>query len=210
MSKGLLLTIGEASHILGVSEATLRQWTDNGKVKAFVTPGGHRRYSRAELAKLTGAHRYGIKELIKKMETSQHLQIVPERLARVPWYKKLGVKSRRKLGEFGREILDLAVAYISRRRQRGEISKQAKKLGGELGKYLAESGLSLTDSLKAFLLYRAPVADIVLEVAKGGGILSQGVVEVMPEVNQLLDDILLSLVSAYQGGKGRKIRKASA
>jgi len=209
MSKGLLLSIGAASNILGVSEATLRQWTDNGKVKAFVTPGGHRRYSRAELAKLTGARRYGIKELIQKMETSQHLQIVPERFARAPWYKKLGVKSRRKLGEFGREILNLAIVYISRRRQRSETSKQAKKLGGDLGKYLAESGLSLTDSLEAFLLYRAPVADIVLEVAKGGGILSQGVVEIMPEVNQLLDDVLLSLVSAYQGGKVRN-RKAAA
>ncbi len=209
MNKGLLLTISEASNILGVSEATLRQWTDNGKVKAFVTPGGHRRYSRAELAKLTEAHRYGIKELIQKMETSQHLQIVGERFARAPWYKKLGVKSRGKLGEFGREILNLAIIYISRRRQRSETSQQAKELGGDLGKYLAESGLSLTNSLEVFLLYRAPVADIVLEVAKGGGVLSQGVVEIMPEVNQLLDDILLSLVSAYQGGKVRN-RKASA
>jgi len=209
MNKGLLLTIGEASSILGVSEATLRQWTDNGKVKAFVTPGGHRRYSRAELAKLTGAHRYGIKELIQKMEASQHLQIVRERFARAPWYKKLSVKSRKKLREFGQEILNLAVIYISRRRQRNETSRRAKKLGGELGKYLAESGLSLTDSLEAFLLYRAPVADIVLEVAKGGGVLSRGVVEVMPEVNRLLDDILLSLVSTYQGGKVRN-RKASA
>ena len=210
MSKGLLLTIGEASGMLGVSEATLRQWTDNGKVKAFITPGGHRRYSRADLAKLTRTRRYGIKELVQKMEASPHLQIGRERFARAPWYKKLGVKPRKKLREFGREILNLAIIYISRRRQRSEISKQAKKLGGELGKYLAESGLSLTDSLEAFLLYRAPVADIVLEVAKGGGILSQGVVEVMPEVNRLLDDILLSLVSAYQGGKVRKIRKASA
>jgi len=201
MSKGLLLTISEASSILGVSEATLRQWTDSGKVKAFVTPGGHRRYSRAELAKLTGAHRYGIKELIKKMEL---VSVVGERFAKAPWYKKLNVKSRKKLGEFGREMLNLTIAYISRRRQRSETSKQAKKLGGDLGKYLAGSGLSLTDSLEAFLLYRAPVADIVLEVAKGGGILSPGVVEVMPEVNRLLDDILLSLVSAYQGGKNKR------
>ena len=210
MNKNLSRTIGEASRILGVSEATLRQWTDKGKVKAFVTPGGHRRYSRAELAKLTGTRRYGIKKLVQKIEAPQHLQIVPERLARAPWYKKLGVKSRRKLGEFGREIVNLAMVYISRRRQRSEISKQAKKLGGELGKYLAELGLSLTNSLEVFLLYRAPVADIVLEVAKGGSVLSQGVVEIMPEVNRLLDDILLSLVSAYQGGKVRKIRKAAA
>jgi len=203
MSKGLLLTIGEASNILGVSEATLRQWTDNGKVKAFITPGGHRRYSKAELTKLTGARRYGIKELVKKMEASQRLQVVGERLAGAPWYKKLSVKSRGKLREFGREILNLAITYISQKRQRGETSKRAKKLGRDLGKYVAELGLSLTDSLEASLMYRTPVADIFLEVAKEGGILSQGVVGIMPEVNQLLDNIVLSVVSAYQGGKGK-------
>ena len=203
MGKGLLLTIGEASHILGVSEATLRQWTDNGKVKAFVTPGGHRRYSRTELSKLTGARKYGVKELVKKMEPSLHLQVVQKRFARASWYKKLGVKSRRKLGEFSQEILNLAIMYLSRRRQRGETSKLAKKLGGDLGEYLAKSGLSLTDSLEAFLVYRAPVANICIEVTKGGGVLSQGGIEVIPEVNKLLDDILLSLVSAYQGCKDK-------
>ena len=51
-----LISIGEASQILGVNEATLRQWTDEGKLKAFITPGGHRSYSRSDLKKLTGSH----------------------------------------------------------------------------------------------------------------------------------------------------------
>ena len=50
-----LLTIGEACQVLGVSEVTLRQWTDEGKVKAFITPGGHRRYPEAELKQLLGS-----------------------------------------------------------------------------------------------------------------------------------------------------------
>jgi len=38
-------------------------------VKAFITPGGHRRYSSDELLKLTGYRGgHGIKELVEKME----------------------------------------------------------------------------------------------------------------------------------------------
>jgi excisionase family DNA binding protein len=38
------LTAGDAAGILGVSVQTLRQWADEGKVRAFRTLGGHRRF----------------------------------------------------------------------------------------------------------------------------------------------------------------------
>ena len=46
------IPIGRACHILGVNPATLRQWTKAGKVQVYRTPGGHRRFSAAELAVL--------------------------------------------------------------------------------------------------------------------------------------------------------------
>src|SRR3954447_7039639 len=35
--------------MLGVTPGTLRRWSDTGRVTAFTTPGGHRRYRRAAL-----------------------------------------------------------------------------------------------------------------------------------------------------------------
>jgi excisionase family DNA binding protein len=43
------LTLGEAARYLGVSEPSLRKWTDRGDVAVFRTPGGHRRYLLDEL-----------------------------------------------------------------------------------------------------------------------------------------------------------------
>lgn len=46
------LPIGEAAEYLGVSEQTLRRWDASGEFKAsFVSPGGHRYYSVADLEK---------------------------------------------------------------------------------------------------------------------------------------------------------------
>jgi excisionase family DNA binding protein len=202
MDKGSLLTISEASHILGVSEAALRQWTDEGKIKAFITPGGHRRYSKGELLKLTGIHRrgHGIKEMVERMELtpSLHLQIAQERFAQTSWYRELDIDSRRQLAEFGRKILNLTIAYITKHKQRDEILELARELGHDIGRQLAKLGLSLTDSLEAFLWHRAPVVNVIAELTKGGGTLSDGVVGVIPLVNRLLDEILLSLIKAYQ------------
>ena len=43
------LTLGEAARYLGVAQSTIRKWSDGGRLPRFTTPGGHRRFRRADL-----------------------------------------------------------------------------------------------------------------------------------------------------------------
>jgi len=43
------LTLGQAAKYLGVAQSTIRKWSDLGRVPAFYTPGGHRRFRRRDL-----------------------------------------------------------------------------------------------------------------------------------------------------------------
>ena len=43
------LTLGQAARYLGVAQSTIRKWSDLGRLPAFYTPGGHRRYKRGDL-----------------------------------------------------------------------------------------------------------------------------------------------------------------
>jgi excisionase family DNA binding protein len=43
------LTLGQAARFLGVAQSTMRKWSDQGRVPAFYTPGGHRRFRRGDL-----------------------------------------------------------------------------------------------------------------------------------------------------------------
>ncbi len=43
------MNVGKAAAYLGVSAASLRQWSDDGLVKVFRTPGGQRRYRTTDL-----------------------------------------------------------------------------------------------------------------------------------------------------------------
>lgn len=49
------LTLHEACSLVGVSPATLRRWSDNGDVRTFTTPGGHRRFARSAILGLLPA-----------------------------------------------------------------------------------------------------------------------------------------------------------
>ena len=43
------LTLGQAAAYLGVAQSTVRKWSDGGRLAAFYTPGGHRRFRQADL-----------------------------------------------------------------------------------------------------------------------------------------------------------------
>ena len=53
------LSLGPASRLLGVDPDTLRRWADDGRVEAYMTPGGHRRFDRRSIEQLVATRRAG-------------------------------------------------------------------------------------------------------------------------------------------------------
>jgi excisionase family DNA binding protein len=51
----LVFTSSQAARYLGVSLATVRRWTDAGHISCYRTPGGQRRFSRAQLDDFIGS-----------------------------------------------------------------------------------------------------------------------------------------------------------
>ncbi|HDH50215.1 MAG TPA: helix-turn-helix domain-containing protein [Nitrospirae bacterium] len=52
--KDRILSISKAARYLGVFPLTLRNWEKKGKIRAFRTPGGHRRFRKSDLDALFG------------------------------------------------------------------------------------------------------------------------------------------------------------
>lgn len=53
------LTLGQAAAFLGAAQSTVRKWADGGRVPAFYTPGGHRRFRRGDLEAFLAVSRGG-------------------------------------------------------------------------------------------------------------------------------------------------------
>ncbi len=202
MSQQSLVSISKASHTLGVSEATLRQWTDEGKVKAFITPGGHRRYSRAELKKFAASSRrvLGIKDLVVELEDTVqlHREIARAHLNTTSWYNKLSQESQEHLADLGRRFLNLIIRYIAEPSKREETLKLARDVGHSYGETLAKLGLPLTDSVEAFIVHRDPIMNAAAHLMRKREAFTGRVVESIPLVAHVMDKALVSLVAAYQ------------
>ena len=200
LKKVNMLGISEASSLLGVSETTLRQWTDEGKIGAFITPGGHRRYPESELRRLLGSQRqiHGLKDLVKQIKEVSPMQPETARqyMQSTSWYSRLDNEAKRKMAERGHHMVELIIKHISDPHHPDAL-EQARHIGKEFGTDLAQLGFSLSDALEAFLLHRAPVLNAVTAFMKNKELNSR-TIKVIPEINHLLDETLLALVEAHQ------------
>lgn len=202
MRQESLVSISEASHVLGVSETALRQWTDDGKIKVFITPGGHRRYSKAELKKLMTSRQkvLGIKDLVTELEDTaqQHREIARTHLSTTSRYNRLSQESQEQLADLGRRSLNLIIRYITQPSKREETIKLAHDVGHSYGKTLAKLGLPLTDSVEAFILHRGPIINATTQLMRKREAFSGRVVEAIPLVAHVMDEVLVSLVATHQ------------
>ena len=196
------LTISEACQILGVSEAALRQWTDEGKVKAFVTPGGHRRYAEPDLrALMRQQHRmHGLREMGDRVEgvVPKEREVAQQYMRSSDWYGKLDDDAKKRLRERGNKLVSALAHFVTRPSLREQASEECRQIGREYGEDLAGTGLSLTDAIEAFIRHRNPVIEAVMGMMSNSAPLNKRALTTVSQMNNLIDETLLALVGRYQ------------
>ena len=55
-----VLTTNEAAALLGFARTSLINWVDKGELESSVTPGGHRRFKRADLLAFAAKHGFNV------------------------------------------------------------------------------------------------------------------------------------------------------
>ncbi|MCX6002898.1 MAG: helix-turn-helix domain-containing protein [Chloroflexi bacterium] len=202
MSTGDFVGISEACQILRVSETALRQWTDEGKIKAFVTPGGHRRYLVADLHKFMSSHQksVGIRDLVVELEDAVNplREIARTSLSAKAWYNKLDTDSQQHLANLGRNMLQVIIKYATEPSRREETMVMARDVGHGFGQTLAKLGLPLIDSVEAFILHRDPIMNAATHLMKRREACTGRFLEAIPLMDQVIDEALVSLVAAHQ------------
>lgn len=185
-----------------MSEATLRRWTDEGRVKAFVTPGGHRRYSEHELrrfARTRQASRAPLKVADHLERTAtDHRRTARQYVNSARPEGRLPGEDREILARCGRELLDLVIRYVSQSSKRAETICFVRQVGEEHGRVLASLGFPLVDCVEAFIGHRNLLVEAATRFAMKGAATSDRAVAVVPLVTRVVDEALVALVAAHQ------------
>lgn len=194
------LTLSEASALLGVHPATVRLWSDEGKLDTFRTPGGHRRFARSDIDRLLhvqpvrghGLTTYLVNEAVERTRRS-----LPEGLAHVAWAQHLDEQERVRWRTAGRSLLGLVAGLATRAELSESQHQMALDFGRDYGLMMAAAGHSLPDAVLAFLFFRDFLLETVLQLPETTGLDRDQTVVIVKRVNTLLNDVLREMMQTF-------------
>ena len=193
------LTLSEASKLLGVHPATLRQWSDEGKVRIFRTPGGHRRFSRSDIERMlqvTPLRGAGLSSYVMTETLERTRQELPAAL-RQDWAQGIGEDDRRQRRESGRQLVGLATQLVSCAEPSAEHRATAQRLGREYGEMMARTGHTLPDAVMAFIFFRDSLLETVFSLPETTGLDRDATLAIVRRINDLLNDVLRAMMDAH-------------
>ena len=200
------LSLGPASRLVGVDPDTLRRWADEGRVEAYITPGGHRRFERRAIETLVATRRPGSRPLAS-------LGASPERLARA--YRRSytadtaahqvpadDIAERERYRRDGRLLVEALVAHLDAADAdtiaRARAEADATALVDDLAHRLATAGMSLTEAVGLFVAARRPFLDELTGLGRRRALDAARLAALYEKASGLLDRLLLRLISTFQ------------
>lgn len=189
------MSIHEASALMGVSSATLRRWSDAGEIRSFTTPGGHRRFSRAAVARLLPADAAEATPRARRREVS--------RVAlQVTWFADLDPDAQRAMRRHARRIseaLASSMAAVAADERASSLAK-AESSAAACGELAAGSGVGLRETVEAFLSFRASYLHALLEgsPAHGSGNRSNASVASVEAATDAFDRLVCQAMRAHE------------
>ena len=202
VEKSQWLSLRDACRLLDVSNTTLRQWADNGYLRVYRTPGGHRRFLRDDVESFANAPQQAQEQGREDAIEDSALRKIRRSLSRndvvkQSWYQSVEEEGKDRMRLFGRRLLSLLLQGSGPRRRRQELLEEAHMLGREYGTEMSERGVSLKDTIEAFVFFRT----MVLDSTNSGA---------WNRIIEAADRVLVGMSDSYQDADERSSEKARA
>lgn len=200
--KARWLTLKDASTFLGVHYTTVRNWADNGEIRYFRTPGGHRRFSVDDLRafleeRMDRSENVDPNTVVDAavIQVRKEIQSIP--VEQIGWRYAVDKSEENVHRERGRKLFSLAIAYVLKPNQRERILLDGRELGVQYGRDAAHNDIGLRETGKAVQFFRGQLTQL-LRHSENPRVLDADDVRVRHLLDQFLDEVLYAVLDGYE------------
>lgn len=195
------LSISEAAEMLGVHPATLRRWADAGDVPTMITPGGHRRFSQADLERFAEQQRQsrlpGYEALwAEAAMTTTRDQITEHRAS--SWMTSFDEGERRRGRKLGRRLMGLMLRFVSLPEGGEELLEEVEQVGRAYAAEAKSAGLELQTALEVAMFFRDSLVETTLDLPDKVNVPASSGIHLLRRLNPVMNALQLSIVGAYE------------
>ena len=196
------VSLRQAADILGVHPATVRAWADRGDLAARRTPGGHRRFRRADLEQY--AQQQGelqpaeVQVIIQNALGQMRMEVGGGTLASVAWYEAMSADTREQMRQQGRQLLEELRKFLGQGAPDSGLAA-AIRIGKEYARVLHSDGLTLPQAMRGFFYFGDFVINSILtwtEITPPRNPAEWS--HLLRDVNTFTNTMLLSIVEYYE------------
>lgn len=204
MSTEEWISVHEACALIGVSPATLRRWSDAGEIRAFTTPGGHRRFARSAILGLLPAGEDERATLEKLGETTMRMIRVyryqlADRCFGLVWMQGLDESDLREYRELGRRITGTLFDAIDAATPESHVEAvaEARAIAAEFGRMSANHGVDAPQTVEAFLRFRLPFLRELAAATRRRGVDVREATDLLERAVVTIDQLIVSLLAGH-------------
>ena len=197
------ISLGPASRRLGVDPDTLRRWADDGRIRAYATPGGHRRFLRPDLDRLVMARVAERRPLASFGTTSDRLTRAYARTYRgsatPATLHFLEAEARDAFRSEGRRLVAVLLAYLdaTSTEDRDRWEAEAMDLIGATARRLAEAGATGSEVIAIYVRARQPLIGELGALGRRRALDTSRFAALFEQAVGLLDRLLLHVVATH-------------
>jgi excisionase family DNA binding protein len=186
-----VLTLEAAAKRLSVHPATLREWANKGRIRSYRTPGGHRRFSEADVLELGAQAKPDLSLLMHATVGHTRIATTRGRLAGEAWYGRFDDEAKQRQRELGVELVQLLVAFLAESER--DWAPEIRELGRRYAQLAGDAGLSAGDALRAFHLFEGIVRASVDEL----GAAKVGRADLEENTGWFLNEVRVAMVESF-------------
>jgi len=192
------LSLTEASKRLNIHPATLRDWADRGRIRAFRTPGGHRRFSGEDVDALAGENAPELALFMSALVGQARLATSAGKLSSESWYARFDDAAKARQRELGHDLMHVLVAYLGDTEK--DWSGDIQELGDRYATLAHDVDLSLGDAMRAFHLFDGLVHSSAKQLS---AVQAGGMADFERHVGWFLNEVRVAMVESFTARPGR-------
>ncbi len=197
-----LLSLSEAAAILSVHPATLRRWADQGDVLVMITPGGHRRFPRAEIERLMGIGEHAEdEEQLAQHIVDRALAYTREQMPQpneASWMTGFNAAEREEKRESGRRLMQLLSQVLAAEEHELEpLLDQVREIGHSYAADSRRHNMDLSSVLRAITFFRDRIVESTLTETEEKQLDSAARRRAIQRINTFSNAILLSVADTF-------------